>query len=248
VRRLGVDDAYRRSRTVIRKNALTTIAIVLFCAFGSSLAFAGTGGEACIYVLDLSGSETGEATARVQEGGVGIQIDGGEPNSLYTVWVDFTSRATGELPADYPEEGLDRGVAPAFASTAPVFAGMGIDPNGMITDENGDARAIFLLDYNVLAVGDSPLVHENLSMHGLNRVGGFWVRQYPVDPELEASLQTTDPDTGLPLLARATPAGITIVRHPDLVTHGHTPGVGDVDHFSSFKGDFPEECLTARAR
>ena len=196
-----------------------------------------------MYQLDLSGSETGQATVRIQPGGIGLLIEDGEPDSLYTVWVDFTSRATGELPDDYPENGIERGVAPAFASDAPVFAGMKMDPNGILTDENGDAAKIFLLDYDLLAVGQAPVVHANLSMDGLNRVGGFWIRQYSVDPELEASLQLTDPETGTPLLARSTPAGITIVRHPDLVTHGHTPGVGDVDHFSAFKGDFPEECL-----
>ncbi len=112
-----------------------------------------------------------------------------------------------------------------------------------VTNPNGHPTAFLKLDYNILVPGEAPVVHENLSMHGLHRVGGFWIRQYGTDPDTEASLQLTDPETGVPLLARSTPAGLTIERHPDLVAHGHTPGVGDVDHFSAFKGDFPEDCV-----
>ena len=223
----------------------TAIAAVAFCLIvGPASVFAdNVGGDFCAYELDTGGKETGRARVAIQAEGIVLQISGGFPDALYTVWVDFKSRLTGELPADYPDEGIDRGVAPAFASTAPATAGMGLDPNGVITDGDGNAVAMLPLDYNILAAGEAPVVHENLSMQGLNRVGGFWARQYPLDPEVEASLQLTDPDTGLPLLLRSTPAGITIVRHPDLITHGHTPGVGDVDHFSAFKGDFPEDCL-----
>ena len=111
---------------------------------------------------------------------------------------------------------------------------------------------IVQLDYELLRPGDSPVVFGTLAMQGPNRVGGHWMRIY--DPPKKkkaketASLQLTDgddddDDDGLPLLERSTPQGITIVRHPDFVTHGHTPGVGGVDHFSAFKGDFPAACL-----
>ena len=52
-----------------------------------------------------------------------------------------------------------------------------------------------------------------------------------------------DPATDRPVVVRATAQGITIVGHFDFVTHGHTPGVGGVDHFSGFNGGFPAECL-----
>ena len=48
---------------------------------------------------------------------------------------------------------------------------------------------------------------------------------------------------GLPVLLRGTAQGITIVGHTDFVTHGHTPGTKNVDHFSGFNGDFPSDCV-----
>ena len=77
----------------------------------------------------------------------------------------------------------------------------------------------------------------NQDEFGLNRVGGGWLRQYrekvniedPDDPPNlipNPSLQEVDLDTGFPVLVRFTAQGITIVSHPDFVTHGHTPGVG----------------------
>lgn len=224
----------------IRNAGLTLFLCGLFAV--SAHAGGNVPGERCLYDLETSGDEMGEATVIIETDRMGVRLRGAVPNSLYTVWVDFKSRATDELPMDYPDEGLDRGVAPAFASTAPVYAGMRLDPNSVVTDDNGDAVVPLPLDYNILVAGEAPVVHENLSMDGMNRVGGFWARQYPEDPDVAASLQLTDPDTGEPLLMRSTPAGITMVRHPDMVSHGHTPGVGDVDHFSAFKGDFPADC------
>ncbi|MFQ5917926.1 MAG: hypothetical protein ACE5I0_08975 [Candidatus Binatia bacterium] len=214
-------------------------------------------GERCEYLLTASNPERplSRAEVEIDEEILEIEISDARPNTLYTVWIDFRNRArlaeTGNsieaLSEDYKplldEGALPRGVAPAIASTAGVTAGMGLDLNGIITDDDGDGKLKAQLDYNLLEPGDSPVVGRELAMQGKNRVGGYWLRKYPVDPDVEASLQIVDPLTGLPDLHRATAQGITIVGHPDFITHGHTPGVGGVDHFPGFKGDFPEDCL-----
>ncbi len=229
--------------------------------FGS-LAFADPKGELCEF--QLTTSDVGIANVKIDHNTRGlpklihgetvleVEIVAARPDTLYTVWIDFRNRASLLLADDYKglllKGALPRGVAPAFATTAGVTAGMGIDPNGIITDDQGEVEFKAILDYNLLKRGDSPVVGDELAMQGLNRVGGYWLRRYPKTkpktiPDVAASLQKTDPDTGLPVVERATAQGITIVRHADFITHGHTPGIGGVDHFSGFKGDFPDDCL-----
>ncbi|MEM7118559.1 MAG: hypothetical protein AAF614_39435 [Chloroflexota bacterium] len=200
-------------------------------------------GRFCHY--DLTTSDVGTAEVKVRQGKLKVKIRDAQPNTLYTVWVDFRNRETGELAADYPLDAgaLERGVAPAFASTAGVTSGMGLDANAIVTNRRGNGTGVFELDYKLLQPGTSPVVGGELAMQGLNRIGGYWLRQFGVDPQTAASVQLVDPHTGLPLLERSTAQGLTIVGHPDFVTHGHTPGVGGVDHFPGFKGDFPSECL-----
>ena len=201
-------------------------------------------GRSCKYDLTLTGA-SGTAEATITSDELRIEFRNALPDTLYTVWVDHKSRASGLLASDYPlaEGALARGVAPAFATTAPVFAGMGIDLNGVVTDSDGNAKLRVSLDYNLLKKGRSPVVSAELLMQGMNRVGGGWLRTYPVNPLVAASLQTVDPSTGLPVLPRSTAQGLTIQSHPDYVTHGHTPGVGGVDHSGAFKGDFPKNCV-----
>ncbi len=192
------------------------------------------------YRLTPADGQTGSATVVVRRRGLKVKIRGGAPHTLYTVWVDHRSRATGNLAADYPldDGALERGVAPAFATDAPVYEGMLPDLNALITDANGNGLLDVELDYGLLEAGSSPVVGGDLATQGANVVGGYWLRRYGTDPATAASVQLTDPKSGSPLLQRSTPQGITIVSHPDTVTHGHSPGVGGTDHFSAFKGDF----------
>ncbi|NOX43338.1 MAG: hypothetical protein GXP19_06350 [Gammaproteobacteria bacterium] len=197
----------------------------------------------CTYTLTTS--DQGIATINIKRNEVKIKIKDARPNTMYTVWNDFKNRASGQLADDYPLDkgAIGRGVAPTFASTAGVTAGMGLDPNSFVTDEEGDAFFRVKLDYKVLVEGASPVVGGELAMQGMNRVGGYWLRKYDIDPNTAASLQMVDPNNAtLPLLERATIQGFTIQYHPDFISHGHTPGVGGVDHFGAFKGDIPASC------
>ena len=205
-------------------------------------------GEECTYFLTASSGQPGSARVDIEDDEIKVKFESTNADTLYTVWVDHKNRATGLLADDYPiaQGALGRGVAPAFASNAGVTSGVGLDQNGIITDDEGDAILKVKLDYNILQPGTSPVVGAELAMQGLNRVGGGWLRTYVEDPASMASAQVpdpTDPSGTTPLLPRSTPQGITVVRHADRITHGHTPGVGGVDHFSAFKGDFPSGCL-----
>ena len=151
-----------------------------------------------------------------------------------------------------PQRPLDsQSVAPAFATTSGVFEGMVMDINGFITDSYGNADFEAELDYNLLQPGDAPLVFKDITFdplrdldkQGMNSVGGHWKRVYPVDYNLFTSLQSTSPHTGRPQVERGTARGIVIAQHPDFITHGHTPGVFELDFFVPFSGDFPPECL-----
>ena len=215
-----------------------------------------------------------EAKAHVKIKGEKLEIkfEGALENTLYTVWVDHRSRA-GVAPGQQDEEamaddypvtggtltdgtfygpGIARGVAPAFSTTQGVTSGMGLDANGVITDDDGDANFKIKLNYKLLELGASPVVAEDLVLEGANRVGGGWLRSYKGTIGTPSS-QAVDAD-GLPIVIRSTAQGLTIVGHPDFVTHGHTPGVGGTDHSvvpssgfvvpsSSFSGNFPGACM-----
>lgn len=223
--------------SLLSRNTSRTIALLgILGGLGSSLALL-PAGSFISYQMAASSGEIGTAFATVETSRLSIKVRGAHPNSLYTVWIDYKNRFTDMLSLDYPAGAIERGVAPAFATTQGVTSGMGLDANAFVTDGNGNADFTVALDYNLLEGGSGPVVYGGLSMQGPNRVGGQWMRVYKgaTDPELQA----TDDTTGLPLVQRATAQGLTIVRHPDKVSHGMTPGVGDVDHFAGFKGDFP---------
>lgn len=216
----------------------TLAALSLFV--GADVALAGT----CTYKLTPAAGQPGTARVTITNNRFTVKFRRARPNTLYTVWIDFRNRASGELTLDYPLDkgALPRGVAPTFASTAGVKSGMGLDKNAIITGGRGNATLNVTLDYDLFEPEGSPVVGEGLTMHGLNRVGGGWLRVYPERPDIVASTQLTDRKTGLPLLERSTAQGITIVGHPDRISHGHTPGVKNVDHFSAYSGDFPFDC------
>ena len=85
------------------------------------------------------------------------------------------------------------------------------------------------------------MVAEDLINQGPNVIGGGWLREYELPIASGPSVQKVDAN-GLPVVVRATAQGITIVGHTDKVTHGHTPGLGGVEHFSAYSGDFPRSC------
>ena len=104
------------------KVLVMTMATTLLCGLATD-AGAMPARALCRYRLTPADGQTGSATVTVRRRGLKVKIRGAAPNTLYTVWVDHRSRATGDLAADYPvdEGALERGVAPAFATDAPVL-------------------------------------------------------------------------------------------------------------------------------
>lgn len=205
-------------------------------------------GQKCVYSLTSVGR--GTAKAYVWPNRVLFKFRNAEPKTLYTVWIDYMNRASKKLSNDYPintgknsktGNGVARGVAPCLATTAPVYEGMRVDLNGVITDNNGNADLMIRLNYNLLKRGQSPVVAETLTMQGENRVGGSWLRYYSESIASGPSKQTVD-GKGRPKVRRSTAQGFTIVAHTSHISHGHTPGVGGTDHNGAFIGDFPDNC------
>lgn len=226
----------------MNKSQVSYFAISAFIGlvFSASVALAAPKNSAkhCTYTLDQAGAEFGVAEIRINKKKLRVVIGGAQPDTLYTVWVDFRTTG-GALPDDFPL-GV-RPVSPAMPTNKGVSNGIGLDRNGIMTDENGEANVKISLNYEILKKDRSPVV-GGLAMQGLNVVGGFWMRKYPSDPAVQASSQITK-NPFEPELVYSTAVGITIVRHPDTITHGLSPGVKYVDHFSAWKGDFPSHCL-----
>ena len=227
--------------TILRAMALASVCVLM--TMQSVKAEPLPSAECSFYLTPASG-HLGSAKVHIVNDNFSVKFRGTRGNTLYTVWIDFKNRATGRVTEDYPFDkgAVDSALAPAFASTDGVKAGMGIDPNGLVTDKDGDGIFKAKLDYDVFQAGGSPVVGGQLAMQGLNHVGGYWLRVYPSDPEAKPSLQEIDEWTGLPKLRRATAQAITVVFHSDKVTHGHSPGVNGLDHFPAFKADLPISC------
>jgi hypothetical protein len=199
------------------------------------------GGKSCNYMLNQAEGGKGQAEIRIDKKKLRVVIDGAERDTLYTVWIDFRMRSQGKSkPPGFPP-GVPA-VSPAIPTDKGVTNGIGLDRNGIMTDKKGRANVIISLNYELLKAGSSPVV-GGLARQGLNVVGGFWMRQYSVDPLTAASSQNVTKDFK-PELVYSTAAGITMVRHPDTITHGHSPGNGDVDFSSAWSGDFPNKCLS----
>lgn len=209
----------------------------------------------CVYELNPASGQTGTVLVNIRPNSLRMRVRGAAPNTMYTIWTDHRSRATGQMAADFPSPGpvqdpetgyhrgsaFARGVMPAVATTAGITSGMGLDGNAFVTNARGNANFRVRLDYNLLEPGASPVIAEDLAMQGANIVGGSWLRWF-TGPVAAASIQAVDED-GLPLVVRSTAQGFTVQRHDDPTSHGHSPGVGGVDHFGAWNGDFPAECM-----
>ena len=232
----------------MKKSHPSYLAICAFIGLGfaASTALADSkkhGRNYCAYTLDQAGDEQGVAEIRIHKKNLRVVIYGAKPGSMYTVWTDFRKRNDGSSPPDNFPLGVPL-VSPAMPTNKGVTNGIGLDRNGIITDEYGEANVVIPLNYELLKKNRSPVV-GGLTMQGLNVVGGYWMRQYPQDPSVQASSQIIKKPFK-PKLVYSTAAGITMVRHPDTISHGLTPGVKNVDHFSAWKGDFPSQCVHYR--
>jgi hypothetical protein len=209
--------------------------------------------------------QAGQVTIKTANQGYSIlefSVSGLRPNKVHSVWLSFdTTRApfAGERPdfiATDPQTGTTAdvfGFAPLAADNAGFTAGIGLDPNGFITDDRGNAKFTIELNYDIFQLESAPvLLRPALSQTvwavtdpetgrcaaagartmdswidtGYMRVFDASVVADP--PGVSPSYQVLDLQAK-PRLVRGKVSAFTLAEHFDGMTHGHVPGrhIGD---------------------
>ena len=220
---------------------------------------------------------------------LGFSLSGLTPNAVHGVWLLLDSGAnpcggTGQpaclapfiscngpaCVAKDPARGTAVnvfGFSPAAADDAGFKAGNGLDPNGFVTDANGNATFGIKLNYDIFQANVAPLVLRPGDTEGLAvafdasgttcssslftpgvtplytaRVDSAYMRQYgtstaPVLPATSPSYQLLDA-SGKPRLVRVSVSGFQLIEHFDRLTHGHVPGFHVANPAASSCGDF----------
>ena len=202
-----------------------------------------------------SGSQTGEVVVTETSAGVTLEltVSGLKPNTVHSFWQVFdttkppfvtdpvlglavvTDKNLGTLAPARPN-------TPAVDDRSGFKGGTALDPNGFVTDANGNAKFKVTLNYDPTKPETVPVV---LGGHGESvqvapvtgpgacvaapgssftaLVDSAYVRQYDSSRK-EASFQIHDGYYRAKLV-RGTAASFVVVEHLDGLTHGHVPGV-----------------------
>ncbi len=202
-----------------------------------------------------SGSQTGQVVVTETSGGVTLEltVSGLTPNTVHSFWQVFdttkppfltdavlglavvTDKNLGTLAAVRPN-------TPAVDDRSGFKGGTGLDPNGFVTDANGNAKLTVKLNYDPTKPGMAPIVlagqGETVQVAPVTGPGACvatpgssynalvdsaYVRQYDSSRK-EASFQIHDGFFRAKLV-RGTVASFVVVQHLDGLTHGHVPGV-----------------------
>jgi hypothetical protein len=202
-----------------------------------------------------TGSQTGQVVVTETTGGVTLKltVSGLAPNTVHSFWQVFdttkppfvTDPVLGLAVVTDANLGT---LAPARPNTPAVDdrsgfkAGTGLDPNGFVTDANGNATLTVKLNYDPTKPGTVPVVlggqGETVQVAPVTGPGACvatpgssftalvdsaYVRQYDSSRK-EASFQLHEGFYRAKLV-RGTAASFVVVEHLDGLTHGHVPGV-----------------------
>lgn len=152
---------------------------------------------------------------------------------------------------------------PAAADDAGFTAGNGLDPNGFVTDGDGNAEFNIPLNYDIFGANVAPLVLRPGDTEGLavgfdgfpgttcfaspgasfaSQIDSAYMRVYNTAtvaslPAISPSYQLLDA-SGKPRLVRASVRGFQLIEHFDRLTHGHLPGRHVGNPVASSCGDF----------
>lgn len=224
----------------------------------------------------------------VEEGQTTLEfsLTGLTPNAVHSVWLGLDSGAnpcggTGQPACRAPFVSCNGpqcvaldpngnkinvfGFSPAAADDAGFTAGMGLDPNGFVTDGDGDAEFKIKLNYDIFRPMVAPTVLRPGITQGLAvgfdgfpgttcstalftgtqfpaRIDSGYARVYNSAtvanlPAVSPSYQLLDA-SGKPLLVRASVRAFQIIEHFDRITHGHVPGFHVANPMASSCGDF----------
>lgn len=221
-----------------------------------------------LLLLPQAGPVTGPFARTTQRGEVEIEVLGGRtrlefmlfgltPNAVHSVWLEWdTARppfsGTGEdLLATDPETGTTANVyayTPAAPDNAAFTGGMGLDPNGFVADDSGNALFRLELNYDIFQPQAAPVVLRpgatqtvRVASSGgacvgspegalASRIDSAYMRVF--NTSTVANLPARSPSfpvLSAPLRARLVRGAvreIRVVEHFDGVTHGHLRGVG----------------------
>lgn len=217
--------------------------------------------------LAAVGPTSGSIGRSGQSGQVTIEVDGGQttltalftglaPRAVYSLWQGFDLTQPPFLAKDTTMAIDDQTgtVAPVFpftpaaADNAGFVAGIGLDPNGFQTDDQGNSQFQVKLNYDIFQAQSAPVLlrpgaTQTIPVSSASGVcaaasgdssSASWVdtafmRVYDKSGAMSSdgvtpSFQVAD---GLlkPRLVRGHVAGLTLAEHLDGMTHGHVPGV-----------------------
>jgi len=202
--------------------------------------------------------QAGTVVIKAKSGGTTLRfsLSGLAPNATHTVWLIFDtnqppfSQTGGGLVAADPATGTTApvfGFSPAAADDAPFTAGIGLDPNGFVSDASGNAEFKIDLNFDIMQPASGPVVLRPGTTQMLavasdtaspcmaatgaafqavidsNFVRVFDTSKLPNPPGASPSFQMAE----APLKARLVRGSIkalTIAEHFDGLTHGHLPG------------------------
>jgi len=204
-------------------------------------------------------SQAGEVVIRTKDGGTTLRfsLSGLAPNATHTVWLIFD---TNQPPFSQTSSGLVA-TDPATGSTAPVFGfgpaaadnaaftgGIGLDPNGFVSDGSGNAEFKFDLNFDIMQPTSAPVVLRPGTTQTLavasdtgsapcvaasggafqavidsNFLRAFDTSKIASPPGASPSFQMAEAPLKAKLV-RGTVKALTIAEHFDGLTHGHLPG------------------------
>ena len=235
--------------------AATTFLVAAIAA-GASGAIAGTVHDSL--TLTAAGPASGPHGLSGQTGSVNIKIRNGvttlkfslsglTPNAVHSAWLIFDttkapfSGAGATLGATDPLTGtfaLAFPSTPATADTSGFTSGVGIDPNGFLTDAQGAARFSKQIDYDITQSQAAPIVLRPAATQSVPEmdVSGNCVTGGPSVLNEESTYMRTFLTSGsppyfqqtngalAPKLVRGQILMIMLVQHFDGLTHGHVAG------------------------
>jgi len=251
---------------------LLFLALCLFMSTLGLVISAQAGTKQTVILAPLDGSNaSGKVIVNAENGHTTlvVTVSGLTPNAVHSLWqlLDTTSAPfiidpvlglavvtddnLGTLAPVFP-------VTPAVADDAGFRAGTGLDPNGFITDAQGNATFTVKLNYELAKSQISPIVLAPLTqtvqvqpVSGLGEctvspgssyqslIDSGYARKYDTS-HVSPSFQLTDGKYRAKMI-RGTVADLVVVEHLDGLTHGHAPGVmaevsGCGDHLGKLIG------------
>jgi len=219
-----------------------------------------------------SGTQSGQVVITTTSGGATLQltVSGLTPNTVHSFWQVFDTTkppfiTDAVLGLSVVTDSNLGTLAPARPNTPAVddrsgfTGGTVLDPNGFVTDANGNATLTVKLNYNPTKAEMAPIVlgalGETVQVSPVTGAGtcvatpgssftafvdSAYVRQFDTS-RTDPSFQIQDGKYRAKLI-RGTVASLVVVEHLDGLTHGHVPGVmfavsGCGDHVGKLTGN-----------